>query len=86
MMTYGISQNLVSEGMCARARVCVCSSAVAAHSNAVLEPSHKVKVLLKGGRTRFAEGVQGVESLVIQFKQPVVVHTIQLLNSLHSRE
>ena len=69
---------------CACACVCECATAVAATSCAVLEPSHQVKLLLKGGRTRVAEGIQGVEPLMIQFKQPVVVHSIQLLNSLHS--
>lgn len=54
--------------------------------HAVLEPSHRVKLLLKGGRMRFAEGIQEVDPLVIRFKQPVVVHSIQLLNGMHSSE
>ena len=35
---------------------------------------------------RLAEGVLGVEPIVIRFKQPVIVHSIQLLNSVHSSE
>ena len=69
--------------VCVRACVCVPHLWLPA---AVLEPSHRVKMLLKGGRMRLAEGVLGVEPIVIRFKQPVIVHSIQLLNSVHSSE
>ena len=77
--------------MCVCACVCVCvyvysTTVTTYYPRAVLEPSHRVKLLLKGGRMRFAEGIQEVDPLVIRFKEPVVVHSIQLLNGMHSSE